>query len=69
MTNDVQTTVSDCSTCARNSTMEKYKRELEMFPASGPPESVAIEILGPFPRTVNGNQYEIVMTDGSAKLT
>lgn len=62
MTNDVYTIGSNCTTCARDSASPKSKRELQLFPASGLLEFVAIDILRSMPRAVNKNKYVVVMT-------
>lgn len=67
--NDVYTTLSNWSTCARNGKLSKLKRELQVGTASGHLEFVAINIFGPLPHIVNGNQYVIEMTNGYSKLT
>lgn len=69
MANDVYTTGSNCSACARNRVELKLKRRIQLFPASGPLEFIAIDILGPLPRTVNGNQLVVVMTVRYSQLT
>jgi Integrase zinc binding domain len=49
---DVYETVRQCDLCARNRISEKSKtNQLKLFPANGPLESVAMDILGPLPRT------------------
>lgn len=67
--NDVYKTISTCSTCAWNSALPKLIKELQLLPTNGPLKFVAIDILGPLPRTRNENQYVIVMTDKYSKLT
>lgn len=69
MASDVYTTVSHCGTCARNGTLPKLKRKLQLFPAKGAVEFVVINILGPLPYTVIEHQYEFVMTHKFLKLT
>lgn len=67
--NDAYATVDDCTSCARNRHIAKTQRKLRLFSATEPLEFVAIDILGPLPKTANGNQYIIVMTDRFSKLT
>jgi transposase InsO family protein len=42
---------------------------MKMFPANEPPEFVAIDILGPLPKTVHGNRFLLVILDRFSKLT
>jgi hypothetical protein len=52
MAGDWYETVSNCDASARNRISEKAKTNpLKLFPANGPLESVAMDILGPLPRT------------------
>jgi transposase InsO family protein len=67
---DVYDTVSQCDLCARNQISEKRKpNPLKLFPASGPLESVAMDILGPLPRKIHGNRYLLVISDRYSKVT
>lgn len=68
MTNDVYTSVSNCSTCARIGTFPKLKREVQLFPTSGQLKLIAINIIRPLPRIANGNEYVVVMTYRNLKL-
>jgi Integrase zinc binding domain len=55
---DVCETILQCDICARNRISEKRKTNpLKLFPANGPLESVAMEILGPLPRTKHRNSF------------
>lgn len=67
--NNVYTTVSSCSTCARNGTSPIIKHELQLFPTSGPFKFVAINILKPLPRILNWNHYINTLTDRYSKHT
>lgn len=60
---DVHTTVSSCRTCARNDTSPKWKKQLQLCPARGLLEFVAINISGSLLRSLNGNQYVIDMNN------
>jgi Integrase zinc binding domain len=52
MAEDVYETVRKCDACARNGISERrHTNFLQLFPAKGPLESVAMDILGPLPRT------------------
>jgi transposase InsO family protein len=67
---DVCKTVRMCDVCARNRIAEKRKTNpLKLFPARGPLESVAMDILGPLPRTKHGNRFLLVIADRYSKVT
>jgi Integrase core domain len=42
---------------------------LKLFPAKGPLESVAMDILGPLPKSKHGNRFLLVITDRYSKVT
>jgi Reverse transcriptase (RNA-dependent DNA polymerase)/Integrase zinc binding domain len=51
MAEDVYEAIRQCDHCARNRITEKrHANPLRLFPANGPLESVAMDILGPLPR-------------------
>jgi Integrase zinc binding domain len=61
---DVYETFRQCDLCARNRLSEKRKtKPLKLFPANGPLESVAMDILGPLPWTKHGNSFLLVISD------
>jgi Integrase zinc binding domain len=67
---DVYETVRQCDLCARNRISEKRKtNSLKLFPANWPLESVAMDILGPLPRTKHGNRLLLVISDRYSKVT
>lgn len=67
---DCYATVRRCSTCAKNRIQLRLQAEpLQLFPASGPLESVAIDVLGELIKTVRGNQYLLIISDRFTKLT
>lgn len=55
MANDVHRTEEDWSSCAQNVSQVKHIRKLPLFPAVGPVEFVAIDVLGPLLETLLGN--------------
>jgi transposase InsO family protein len=58
-----------CDVCARNHIAEKRKTNpLKLFPAKGPLESVAMDILGPLLRTKHGNIFLLVIADRYSKV-
>ena len=67
---DCYETVRKCSTCTKNRIMSKQRvKPLQLFPPSGPLESVAIDAFGPLIKTSRGNQYLLMITDPYSKLT
>ena len=70
MAADIVATVRDCGPCSRNRVrLRKRTHPLKLFPAVKPLEDVAIDILGPLPRTENGHRYILVIADRFTKLT
>ena len=68
MAMDVFNTVRQCSSCAKERlSLRRHSRFLKLFPAERPLEYVAINILGPLPRTQSGNKYLLVITDRYSK--
>jgi hypothetical protein len=62
--------VRRCDVCARNRIAEKRKTSPHnLFSAKGPLESVAMDILGPLPRTKHGNRFLLVIADRYSKVT
>ena len=67
---DVFGWVAACATCAKNRLMEvRSSSAMRLFPATEPFEAVAIDVLGPLPRTPEGYEYLLVMCDRFSKLT
>jgi Integrase zinc binding domain len=67
---DVTNTVRNCNTCANNRVKERSRSSyLKLFPATRPLAYVAIDILGPLPKTEHANRFLLVMTDRFSKLT
>ena len=67
---DVYTTARQCSSCAReNVKLRKHASSMKLFPAAKPLEFLAIDLLGPLPRTPKGFRYILVITDRYSKLT
>jgi transposase InsO family protein len=70
MEEDVYETVRQCDACARYRISERrHTNFLQLFPAKGPLESLAMDILGPLPRTKHGNRFLLVIADRYAKVT
>ena len=67
---DVAATVRGCRTCAMNRVkLRKQLNRLRLFPATRPLESLAIDILGPLPKTETGKRFLLVITDPFSKQT
>jgi Integrase zinc binding domain len=67
---DVYETVLQCDIFARNRISEKMKTNpLKLFPANGPLEFVAMDILGPLPRTKHGNRFLLLIRYRYSKVT
>ena len=70
MAEDVLETVRQCDACARNRiSLSRRTNPLGLFPANAPLESVAMDILGPLPKTRHGNRFLLVIADRYSKLT
>ena len=67
---DVYNVVRNCPSCARQRIkLRRHHSFLKLFPASKPGEQVAIDLLGPLPRTRSGFEYVLVITDRFSKMT
>jgi hypothetical protein len=70
MVEDIYETVRQCEICARNRIAEKRRTNpLKIFPPGGSLESVAMDKLGPLPRTKHGNLFLLVIADRFSKVT
>lgn len=70
MANDVYQVVKESNSCARmRGTRHAHQKHLRLFPANGPLEFVAMDLLGPLPKTTKGNQNVLVITARYSKLT
>jgi hypothetical protein len=70
MHKEVEETVRHCTVCAKNRVTERKRTSfLKLFPASGPLEFFAMDILGPLPQTEHGNRFLLVISDRFSKLT
>jgi transposase InsO family protein len=70
MAMDVYESVRQCDAFARNRISDKrHTNPLQIFAANGPMESVAMDILGPLPRTTHGNTFLLVIADRFSKVT
>lgn len=55
MAADTKRIVSEHQSCAQNNPTYRHKRNLQLFPVAGPPEFIAVDILGLFPETKQCN--------------
>ena len=70
MTVDIHHKVEGCTLCAKNRIKEQRNvYPMRLFPATKPLEYVAMDILGPLPRTKHGMRFILVITDRFTKLT
>lgn len=70
MAADTATTVRECVSCSKNRIrLIKQVNPMRLFPPSEPLESVAMDILGPLPKSKSGSQFILVITDRFSKLT
>lgn len=70
MAADVAATVRNCVSCAKNRLrLSKQANPMQLFPAETPLESVAIDILGPLPKSKRKYEFILVIADRFTKLT
>ena len=69
MSVDIHNVVEDCDSCARNRSKDQRNiYPMKLFPATKPLEYVAMDILGPLPKTKHGRRFVLVITDRFTKL-
>jgi transposase InsO family protein len=69
MVSDVYQVVAQCDQCLQERlALRRPQGDMTLFPAHEPLDYVAIDILGPLPRTKKGNQYLLVIADRFSKL-
>ncbi len=65
---DIALYIRDCDVCAADKTPQKKPKAPMGHLRSGAPwDTLAIDYLGPLPKTANGNKYILVMTDHFTK--
>lgn len=70
MSSETYTTARQCDLCAKERIrQQKIASKMKLFPATAPLESVALDLLGPLPRSYHGNNHLLVITDRFTKLT
>jgi hypothetical protein len=68
MNKDVQNYCRACHVCAtRKNAGRKQKAEMRRYDVGFPMEEVAIDIMGPFPESLAGNKYVLVIVDNFSK--
>lgn len=66
---DLYKYVSRCTSCIQNrGGLGKHRKYINLFPAAGPLEFVALDLLGPLPETSKGYKNFLVITDPFTKL-
>lgn len=69
MANEVYATVRNCESDTRmSSSQHKLQLQLELIPTTWPLDFVLMKILVPFPKTKDGNQYLLLITNRYTKL-
>jgi transposase InsO family protein len=70
MAEDILERVRQCPVCSKDRiTLARHTNSLKLFPAKAPLESVAMDILGPLPKTRHGNRFRLVIVDRYSKIT
>ena len=70
MSADAATTVRECISCAKNRVrLLRQAGAMKLFQAVRPLEDLAIDILGPLPKSKQGYSFILVITDRFSKLT
>ncbi len=68
MYSDIERWCKSCVTCATKKTPRNLpKAPLQPIPVEGPFDRVAVDVLGPFPTSENGNKYVIIFTENLTK--
>lgn len=69
MYSDVENYVANCTSCAKmQGTLTKHQSYLKLCPATFPLQDVAMDLVGPLPKTKDGKRYVLVITDRYTKL-
>jgi hypothetical protein len=69
MYREIEDAVRSCEQCARNNVQERTRvNKMQQFTAQEPLQFVAIDILGPLPKTAHGNRFLPVISDRFSKL-
>lgn len=68
MPNDVYKTVDGCHQRAKRRALMEYQLYQTLFRPTGQLEFIPVSILGSLPKTTNGGQSVIIITDGYSNL-
>ena len=60
---DIRQWILSCDDCASRSTSHQKKMQMQKYRVGNPMERVAMDIMGPLPRSTRGNQYILVVGD------
>ena len=64
MINELVEHVRNCRTCVQSKvTKRKKQQKTKLFPPTGLLDDIAIDLLGPLPKTKNKNQFISVIID------
>jgi len=70
MVTDIHTTITKCTTCARNRLpLWRNITPMTLFPATEPLRELSVDIFGPTPAYKTGNRFILVITDRFTTLT
>jgi len=70
MVTNIHTTITKCTTFARNRlALRRHTTPWTLFPANEPLTELSVDIFGPIPASKKGNRFMLVLTDRFAKLT
>lgn len=69
MANDVYSIIDQYSSCARNQSHYRHKRLLQLCSLSRPFSFVAMDIVGPLPKTASEKQYDVIIKVSYSKPT
>ena len=62
--NDVKTWCKQCDLCnSRKGLKRREKAPLQIYQVGSPMERIAVDVLGPLPKTRNGNKYLLICMD------
>jgi len=68
MYGDIEYYVATCRSCAKTrGTIRQHQAKLQLFRPNGPLEDVAVDLLGPLPRTKNHKRFILVINDRYTK--
>lgn len=66
---EFERTVIECQSCVRNTSTFRHKRKVQSFPVPELLDFIAVDILGLFPKTRQGQKNILIITDFCHMLT